>query len=44
MKICEKIRDEKVHYNINREAIKYLHYHQVKLINMNFLRQRNIAI
>ena len=32
----DKIRDEKVQYNINRESPKYQHYHQVKLINMNF--------
>ena len=33
----DKIKDEKLQYDINREASKYLHYHQVKLINMNIL-------
>ena len=34
----EKIRDEKLQYDINRKLEKYLIYHQVKLINMNTLQ------
>ena len=38
MKIDDKIRDEKLQYDINREAAKkYQHSLQVKLINMNIL-------
>ena len=33
----DKIIDEKLQFDINRELAKYLHYHQVKLINMNIL-------
>ena len=33
----EKIRDEKLQYDINREKEKYQHYHLEKLINMNIL-------
>ena len=33
-----KFRGGKLQYDINREARKYLHYHQVKLINMNILQ------
>ena len=29
-----KIRDEKLQYDINREAEKYQHYHLEKQINM----------
>ena len=35
MKIDDKIKDEKLQYDINREAAKFQHYHQVELINMN---------
>ena len=39
MTIDDKIRDEKLQYDIYREAAKiYQHYHQVKLINMNFFQ------
>ena len=38
MTIDDKIKDEKLQHNINREAAKYHHYHQVKLININFLQ------
>ena len=38
MKIDDKIRNEKMQYNISREAAKYQHYIQVKLIDMNILR------
>ena len=34
----DKIIDEKKQYDINREAIKYQHYLQVILINMNILQ------
>ena len=30
--------DEKLQYDINREAKKYLPYHQAKLISMNILQ------
>ena len=33
----DKIRDEKLQYNINREKEKYQHYHLEELINMNIL-------
>ena len=36
MTIDDKIKDEKLQYDVNREAAKYQHCHQVKLINMNF--------
>ena len=32
MQIEDKIRYEKLQYDINREAAKYQHYHLVKLI------------
>ena len=39
MTIDDKIRDEKIQYNINNKAKKkYQHYHQVKLISMNILQ------
>ena len=38
MTIDDKIRDEKLKYNINREAVKYQHYLLEKLINMNILQ------
>ena len=36
MTIDDKIKDEKLQYDVNREVGKYQHCHQVKLINMNF--------
>ena len=30
MTIDDKIRDEKLQYNTKKEAVKYLHYHQLK--------------
>ena len=33
----DQIKDEKLQYDINREAMKISDYHQVKLINMNTL-------
>ena len=38
MTIDDKIRDEKLQYDINREAAKVQHYHIEKLINMNILQ------
>ena len=50
----EKIRDEKLQNNINREAAKisalteklqkYQHYHQARSINMNFLQAKKLYI
>ena len=37
MTIEDQIRDEKLQFDINREAGKYQLYHQAKLINMNTL-------
>ena len=37
MTIEDQIRDEKLQYDIHREAAKYRLYHQVKLISMNIL-------
>ena len=38
MTIDDKINDEKIQYNINREAAKIPPLSQVKLINMNILQ------
>ena len=48
MTIDEKIRDDKLLNNINRETEKYqklqkLPYHQVNLINMNILQVKVIT-
>ena len=40
MTIDDKIKNENLQYDINREAAKYQHYHQVKLINMNILQAK----
>ena len=37
MAINDSIRDEKLRYDIEKEAAKYRHYHQIKLININVL-------
>ena len=43
MTIDDKIRDEKLQYDINGEAAKkYQHYHLVKLINMNLLQSKTL--
>ena len=34
----DKIRDEKLQYDINKELQKHRHYDHVKLINMNILQ------
>ena len=44
MTIDDKIRDEKLQYDINREAAKISALSSVKLINMNIFRWRNITI
>ena len=45
MIIHDKIRDEKLQYNIKRNAAnKYHLYRLVKLINMYFLLVKNITI
>ena len=38
MSVDDKIRNEKLQYDINRQAAKYQHYHQEKLIYMNMLQ------
>ena len=38
MTIDDKIRDEKLQYDITEEQQKIQHYLQVKLINMHILR------
>ena len=40
MNIDDKIRDENLQYDINREAVKYLHYQLEKLMNMNMLQMK----
>ena len=37
MTLEDQIRDEKLQYDINREAAKISAYHQAKLISMNIL-------
>ena len=38
MTINDKIRDETLHYDIEREKQKDQHYLQVKMINLNILK------
>ena len=40
MTIDDKIRDEKLQYDINRKAAKYLHYYWTILIYMNILKMK----
>ena len=40
MNIDDKIRDENLQYDINREAVKYLYYQLEKLMNMNMLQMK----
>ena len=40
MEINDKIRDEKLQYDINKEAAKISDHHQVKLIKMNILQMK----
>ena len=44
MAIDDKIIDEKLQYDINREAEKYQHYHLEKLINMNILQAKKYCL
>ena len=39
MTINDQIRDEKLQYDINREAAKISPYHQAKLISMNMYEE-----
>ena len=38
MTFDEKIKDEKLQYDINRKQQKHKHYHLEKLININILQ------
>ena len=38
MTIDDQMKDEKLQYDINREAAEISSYHQAKLINMNILQ------
>ena len=38
MTIDDKIRDEKLQYDIKEKQQKYQHYHPEKLINMNIVQ------
>ena len=40
----DKIRDEKLKYDINRQTAKYQHYHSEKLINMNILKLKKYHV
>ena len=42
MTIDDKIRDEKLQYNINREAAKYQHYHLEKVDKYEYLTGEEI--
>ena len=37
----DKVRAEKLGYDINGEAAKYQYYHQVKLIIVNIFQEKN---
>ena len=37
MKIDDQIKDEKLQYDFNRDAVKYHPHHQAKLTSMNIL-------
>ena len=41
MIVDDKIKDEKLQYDINKEAAKRSAFCQVKLINMNILQVKN---
>ena len=38
----KKIGDEKLHYDINSEEPKCMHYHEAKLINLNMLKVKHL--
>ena len=44
MTIDNKVRYEKLQYDLNRKAAKTYHYHQVKWINVNIFEVKNITI
>ena len=44
VEIDDKIRNEKLHYDVNRKVAKYHHYHKVKLINMNTLQVKKYYV
>ena len=37
MAVNDKMKDEKMEYDIEKKMHKYMQYHQVKLINVNLL-------
>ena len=43
MTIDDKIIDEKLHYNINKEAAQQ-HYHLKKLININIIQVKTYCL
>ena len=43
MAIDDKVKDEKLQYDINREAVKLQDHHQEKLTKMNMLQLKNIT-
>ena len=44
MEIDDKIRNEKLQYDVNRKVAKHHHYHKVKLINMNILQVKKYYV
>ena len=43
MTIDDKIRDEKLQYDIKEKLQKYQLYHQAQPINMNIIKVKNIT-
>ena len=43
MTIDDKVRDEKLQYDIRKKLEKYQLYHQAQLINMNIFKMKNIT-
>ena len=44
MTIDDQIKDEKLQYDINREAAKNQPYHHAKLIDMNILQVKKYCL
>ena len=44
MIIDDKIRDEKLQYDINKEGAKYQHYHLEKILNMTILQGKKYSL
>ena len=44
MEIDDKIRNEKLQYDVNRKVAKYHPYHKVKLTNMNILQVKKYYV